>query len=205
MSKSTREILIDVARKLFARKGIENTTMTDIADASDKGRRTVYTYFNNKEAIYEAVIERDSELMIEQLREVYALDLPPLEKFRRFIIARFDIFNKASAPGHVDSVRNLFRRDVRRYDRVVKMALSKERAMLNDLLRNCLDVPNIDRRQLARLKVVIPFLQQGIDRSFIRDNYATLGINAANTPDIVADFILNALVHKNRPSAPMSG
>ena len=45
----TRQILIDVARQLFAKNGIEKTTMNDIAQASGKGRRTLYTYFSRKE------------------------------------------------------------------------------------------------------------------------------------------------------------
>ena len=52
----TRQKLVDVARQLFAKKGIENTTMNDIAVASGKGRRTLYTYFKNKEEVYYAVI-----------------------------------------------------------------------------------------------------------------------------------------------------
>ncbi len=40
MSK-TREMLVDVARQLFAKSGLENTTMNDIAIASRKGRRTL--------------------------------------------------------------------------------------------------------------------------------------------------------------------
>ena len=45
----TRIKLVDVARQLFAKKGLENTTMNDIAQASGKGRRTLYTYFKSKE------------------------------------------------------------------------------------------------------------------------------------------------------------
>ena len=48
----TRERLIEVARGLFAHQGLEATTMNDIAAASGKGRRTLYTYFRNKEEIY---------------------------------------------------------------------------------------------------------------------------------------------------------
>ena len=33
----TREMLVDVARQLFARMGVDNTTMNDIAQASRKG------------------------------------------------------------------------------------------------------------------------------------------------------------------------
>ena len=47
----TKAKLVDVARQLFAKMGVENTTMNDIALASKKGRRTLYTYFKSKEEI----------------------------------------------------------------------------------------------------------------------------------------------------------
>ena len=53
----TRAQLVDVARQLFAKKGVEETTMNDIAVASKKGRRTLYTYFKSKDQIYLAVVE----------------------------------------------------------------------------------------------------------------------------------------------------
>ena len=43
----TRQKLVDVARQLFAKNGLENTTMNDIAMQSGKGRRTLYTYFSS--------------------------------------------------------------------------------------------------------------------------------------------------------------
>ena len=50
----TRQKLVDVARQLFAKNGLENTTMNDIATQSGKGRRTLYTYFKSKEMDREA-------------------------------------------------------------------------------------------------------------------------------------------------------
>jgi AcrR family transcriptional regulator len=44
----TRDMLVDVARKLFAVSGKDNITMNDIAYASKKGRRTLYTYLKVK-------------------------------------------------------------------------------------------------------------------------------------------------------------
>lgn len=55
----TRKDLIDVARMLFAKNGVESTTMNDIAKASQRGRRTLYTYFSSKNDIYKAVIESE--------------------------------------------------------------------------------------------------------------------------------------------------
>ncbi len=42
----TKKLLIEVARQLFSEKGKKNVTMNDIAEASKKGRRTLYIYFN---------------------------------------------------------------------------------------------------------------------------------------------------------------
>ena len=70
MVSKTRERLIEVAKQLFAYKGVENTTMNDIAAASEKGRRTIYTYFKNKREIYNAVVEQQSNQIIERLRAI---------------------------------------------------------------------------------------------------------------------------------------
>ena len=55
MVSKTRDKFIEVARQLFARKGVENTTMNDIASASEKGRRTIYTYFKSKRKLREYI------------------------------------------------------------------------------------------------------------------------------------------------------
>lgn len=197
MPNRTREKLIDVARHLFIRKGIENTTMVDIANASDKGRRTVYTYFKSKRAIYEAIIEQESERMVERLRTVYALDVPPMEKLEQFIIIRFQILKmvcETTTPS--EGIRSLFQRDNKRFEKIIELALSKERQMLNDILRQCMKDESVDSRQLARLKVVMPLLQQGVDISFMRNNYNELGVDEESFAKVVATFIINGLYRK---------
>ncbi len=76
----TRQKLIDIARQLFAKRGVANTTMNDIAVASGKGRRTLYTYFNSKEEVYSAVIESELERLSDKLDEVAAMKMRPLDK-----------------------------------------------------------------------------------------------------------------------------
>ena len=66
----TREMLVDVARQLFARMGVDNTTMNDIAQASKKGRRTLYTYFKSKNEIYLAVVESELDQLYKMLQDV---------------------------------------------------------------------------------------------------------------------------------------
>ena len=76
----TRSLLVDVARRLFAQQGLEGTTMNDIAVASNRGRRTLYTYFKNKEEIYYAVIETEVERLSDKMDEVVSKDMDPEQK-----------------------------------------------------------------------------------------------------------------------------
>ena len=72
----TKAKLVDVARQLFAKMGVENTTMNDIALASKKGRRTLYTYFKSKEDIYLAVVESELDILSDMnLKELYDFHL----------------------------------------------------------------------------------------------------------------------------------
>ena len=80
MVLKTRDKFIEVARQLFARKGVENTTMNDIAFASDKGRRTIYTYFKSKRDIFNAVIESETDQLLSRLRHIVARQSSPEEK-----------------------------------------------------------------------------------------------------------------------------
>ena len=49
--EKTEAAIIKVATKLFADKGYDATTMSDIAKASDVSRRTLFRYFESKEAL----------------------------------------------------------------------------------------------------------------------------------------------------------
>lgn len=81
----TEQTFVDVARQLFAKNGLEGTTMNDIALASGKGRRTLYTYFNKKEDIYSAVIESELERLSEKLDEVASRKIRPQDKIIELI------------------------------------------------------------------------------------------------------------------------
>ena len=81
----TRAKLVDVARQLFAKKGVDDTTMNDIAVASKKGRRTLYTYFKSKEDIYMAVVESELEMLSDAMEQVAKKYITPDEKILKLI------------------------------------------------------------------------------------------------------------------------
>lgn len=88
--QKTRAKLLDVARQLFAKKGVEETTMNDIAVASKKGRRTLYTYFKSKEQIYMAVVESELEFLSNKMNGVAMKNISPSEKILELIATHLD-------------------------------------------------------------------------------------------------------------------
>ncbi len=55
---STAERILDAAEDLFAAKGYSATSLGDVADRVGIRSPSLYNHFKNKEALYEAVLER---------------------------------------------------------------------------------------------------------------------------------------------------
>lgn len=114
----TRDMLVDVARQLFARMGVDNITMNDIAQASGKGRRTLYTYFKNKNEIYLAVVESELSQLHRVLMDVSEKTLPADEKLITFIYTRLDAIKALVFRN--GTLRATFFRDIWRVEKVRK-------------------------------------------------------------------------------------
>jgi len=59
--EQTRARLMQAARDLFARKGVEATRIQEVTEEADVGFGSFYNYFADKEEIVQAVIEEMSE------------------------------------------------------------------------------------------------------------------------------------------------
>lgn len=164
----TREKLIEVARQLFAHKGVENTTMNDIAAASEKGRRTIYTYFKNKREIYNAVIERESEQLVQTLREVAESNRPAGEKVGEFISRRLGTI--APAGSRHDVIRSFFMRDFKRVERIRRAVAAKDREIFEQILREGVASGEFDANQARLLPSLVAILFQGMDYCLIKSS-----------------------------------
>ncbi len=88
--KKTRSLLVDTARQLFAKNGFESTMMNEIAQASGKGRRTLYTYFSSKEEIYFAVIQSELDRLTSRMEEVARQEMSPEKKMVKLFFAHLE-------------------------------------------------------------------------------------------------------------------
>ena len=184
----TRNKLIDIARQLFAHKGIENTTMNDIAIAAKKGRRTIYTYFKNKRDIYNAVIESESGIVLKRLSEIVDLPLPADQKLMEFIFQRFDAMKDLVYRN--GSLRADFFRDVRKAERARKTTSPKEIKMLESILREGVESGIFRIKHTDKMAMVMLLCLQGLDVPYIRDNFKEIGIEKDKLREYLYDFIL---------------
>ena len=80
-----RSEILDVAQKLVYTKGYEQMAIQDILDELQIAKGTFYHYFDSKQAMLEALIERLTEQAIDVLDPiVHDAQLSALEKFRQF-------------------------------------------------------------------------------------------------------------------------
>ena len=203
MVLKTREKLIDVARQLFARKGIENTTMNDIANASDKGRRTIYTYFKTKRDIYDAVIEHESEQMVMNLRQIALNDeLSPETMLRKFMALRAEMMHTGT-PRHHDAsgapLRTFFIRDIKRIERIRLYVAAKEKDILQRILDEGVSAGRFDAAQARRLPSLLRLAAQGIDlAATLNDPIEGTSYSTLTPPRVtdMMDFVMAALTVK---------
>ena len=193
MVLKTRDKFIEVSRQLFARKGVENTTMNDIASASDKGRRTIYTYFKSKREIFNAVIESETDQLLGRLRHIVALPVTPEEKLRQYIDCRFETMKEIVSRN--GSLRAGFFRDVRKVDRARKIVTKKETALLREIIEEGIreDIFSLPGSP-THLAVILTQAIQGLDVPYIRDTLSEEGIDKNMLKQYMADIILNGII-----------
>lgn len=194
MVSRTRERLIEVARQLFAHKGIENTTMNDIAAVAEKGRRTIYTYFKSKRDIYNAVVKNESEMVVERLSLVLEEECSPEEKLMNFIFVRFDAVKELVVRN--GSLKAGFFRDYRKVEHARRNTYSREVAMLQSVLEEGVAKGVFEIKHPERTAPVMLLCLQGMDVPYIRDSFADLGIEKQKLREYIQDFIINGIKNK---------
>lgn len=187
----TRDKLIEVARQLFAHQGVENTTMLDIANASDKGRRTIYTYFKNKREIHQAVIERESEQIVSRQRQILGSDLAPVDKLREFLSARFAILTcPPQRRGLQETLLPLMRLDMTSAKKTRRLAARKEMEILREILSQGVVSGDFSQEQSRRMLPLVVTLMQGIDAPDLLPNLEDAGTDRARAQEAILDFII---------------
>jgi AcrR family transcriptional regulator len=77
-----RAQIIDIASRVFARKGLVGTRIADIASEGEMSQGLIFRYFASKEEIFAAVVEKALQSATNLAQAALQQPCPPLEKLR---------------------------------------------------------------------------------------------------------------------------
>ena len=186
----TRQKLVDVARQLFAKNGLENTTMNDIAIQSGKGRRTLYTYFKSKEEIYYAVIEGELERLSDKLDEVAARKIRPQDKIIELIYTHLSMIRETVVRN--GNLRAEFFRNIWMVEKVRKNFDEYELELFRKIYKEAKDDGEFDIEDVELVADITHYCIKGLEVPFI---YGRLGhgLTEASSRPMVAKVVYGAL------------
>ena len=190
----TRAKLVDVARQLFAKNGVDNTTMNDISLASGKGRRTLYTYFKSKEEIYMAVVESELEMLSDALVKVASEKIAPDVKILKLIETHLDSIKMIVLRN--GNLRASFFRDIWRVERVRRNFDMNEITLFKQILvegkeQGLFEVDNVDI-----LADILHYCIKGIEVPYVRGKIGE-DLGDREGWEYVAKIVYGALGHKS--------
>ena len=196
MGANTRSELIEVARQLFADKGLDNTTMNEIAVQSGKGRRTLYTYFKSKSEIFLAVIDSEMNYIIEHIEQIPPLQIPADEKLRKYIICRLDLVRNTVIRN--GSLKAEFFRDVIQLEHARRRLDVRELTILRSILQQGIEEGIFVIDNASVVAVTIHYALRGLDLPNIRGQFTALGVPTARLRDCIFKMVFHGIMGSPR-------
>ncbi|HEX2968009.1 MAG TPA: TetR/AcrR family transcriptional regulator [Bacteroidales bacterium] len=89
-----RKKIIETAGHIFSRYGFRKTSMDEIAAALKMGKSSIYYYFDSKEAIFEAVVLTEANMLRNALTSAIKSVDSPLDKMKNYVFVRMKTFQK---------------------------------------------------------------------------------------------------------------
>lgn len=86
--------IVDAAEKVFFEKGLDASSMDDVAEKAELSKGTLYLYFKSKEELYLAIHLRGNRILRDMFAEAANSPFNGLEKTRAIGRAYFEYFQK---------------------------------------------------------------------------------------------------------------
>lgn len=189
----TKSTLIDVAQQLFAKQGVENTTMNDIAKASQRGRRTLYTYFSSKNDIYKAVIESELNGLYKKLEAVIKRDIPSDDKLILLAFTRLSAIKEVVTRN--GTLKADFFRDIWQVETVRKEFDKKEIHYLELIIREGFDKGIFELSNIKQTAELLHYAFKGLEVPAIR-GVLRLDYNKKTDRELISNIVLKGLYTK---------
>ncbi len=130
--EKTKKIILAAARQMFARFGLEKTSIDEIAKTAKVAKGTIYSYFENKDHIYLAVLQSEADEMLQSIVHALSKVSSPIDKLRMLILVKFQCLEQSPNFRNLD--RNKLIQCLPYADEVWKKYLEKEFKLVKSIL-----------------------------------------------------------------------
>lgn len=185
--QARRADLIDAAFQLFSEKGVAETTVSDIVGAAGVAQGTFYLYFQSKNDVVNAVVERITDGAVESMRQALCDEgLPVVERLLATSSALAEMMDE---PHEIELMRLYHRpENVAVHDRATRSINTRVAPLISDVLAQGIAAGTFrsDLDPVATASFILGGLQ-ALESSFFDD-----GRTGEATDDLRA-FILRGL------------
>jgi len=183
-----REMILQAAESIFARKGYSGATMEEVARSSEFGMSTLYKFFRSKVELYSAIIDEKLSRLQESLAEVKEMNLDWrsaiehfVQEYLRFFQENtnfFKIYMTEKFGSNYESKEELYARAKAQITSYVERAESELRDWIEE---GHLGSSGARARALALLSTIETYLSRWLEE------------DSDTSPDEQASFIMSIL------------
>ena len=95
MKQEKAESILNTAKKMFGRYGLQKTTLDEIARMARVAKATIYNYFGSKDRVYLEVLRQEANEIVEKISFSVGQEALPGDKVVAFARAKFRYMRKA--------------------------------------------------------------------------------------------------------------
>ncbi|MGD9346795.1 MAG: TetR/AcrR family transcriptional regulator [Candidatus Aminicenantes bacterium] len=170
-----RAKILEASVKVFAEKGWRKTKMSDIAEAANIGKGTVYEYFRSKDELFAASFQYFMAKAWVFVAESLAQISDPLERLETYIVSWADILESKNVK-YMEIVLDFWAEGIRSKGRTPSLDLMKfyydNRSFIEQLLEDCIAIDSIKSVDTKIVASIIIGALDGLMIQWIMDKNA---------------------------------
>lgn len=172
-SDQKREQIIKVATQMFIERGYSAVTMDSIAEAAPVSKPTLYNHFENKAALFYAVMEEKTSAIFLMLKDVIEHEAPVEETLNQMGLHFLDVIMKPEAV----AMYSIMISESKNFPELSKMFYEVGPRRISGLVADYL----VEQHKAGRLNVPNPDLSAQIFISMIKGQHHTRSLLSLET------------------------
>ncbi|MCK4250856.1 TetR/AcrR family transcriptional regulator [candidate division WOR-3 bacterium] len=165
--KDTRLAVIKAAQDIFAKFGYKKTTVDDIARAAHKVKSTIYQYFESKEDIFQTIIEKENQILKEEIKKAIEAQDNPKKKLLTYVITRMRVLKDLS--NFYNALRDEYLEHFVFIEKIRKKYLKDEINTIKKILKNGVDQGTFVINDLELTACMIVVALKGLEYPLIEE------------------------------------